>query len=312
MDKISRLSLCGALAFLVIASTLGVRSSQAGDAPDQTKSQAVLLEEYRDRRQKLPDKDFKAHMELAAWCEANGFKDQAESLYRAAVALNPKNAEANEKAGNKLVQTPKGEMWLSPRQQVEYEKESKAYTVPEGDTSGYYKAWERYLPLRVRMRDQNVDPEKARAWPLGFTRVRKMLVNDLSLQNRSPGAVEITRVVVFYGIQRDVKEIGKTLKPGRRWNYRDEQPLLATGYSGDRSVRRWRPSMRMAVYLTAQSNFGHTLRLQYMLEVPEKYEKALRAADAKRIRKGLNITLGEDEGLRPSGVRPTRGRIDVR
>jgi hypothetical protein len=299
------------LAILLAVSLMCSGVFSAEGTQGGTGSQLVLLEEYRTRHQKLPPKDVAAHMELAAWCEQNGLKTQAESLYSTVVRLDPKNVQAHEKLGNKLVRTPKGERWLNQREQAEYQKELTAYTIPEGDTAGFYRSWERLLPLRVRMKDETVDPDKSREWPLGFTRVRKMLVVDLSLMNRTPGIVEVTKRTVFYGARPDVKQIGSRLRPGKKWNHRDEQPLLATGYGTENTVRRWRSSMRMAVYLVAEGKYGHVIRLQYLLEVPEKYEAAFRAADAKRIRKGLKVTLGKDEGPIPSGIKPSRGRVDI-
>jgi len=264
---------------IIAAIGLLICTGPARAADEERKSAGDTLEEYRARREKLPDKDKEALLTLAKWCEDNNLKSYALNHYREVLKLDPKNDEANTKLGNQLIDTPKGRLWLSKAQAAEYEEEKDDFTMPEGNTAKFLRAWEKRVPIRVRMKDEAVESSEAKRYGWYNTRVRKMLVTEVTLTNSFSGILEAD---------------GKKLANGKRWTDKDVRKLLWTGYNEDWSMRRWLSHYRLEVPFKVEGEYGHTLSLKYIIEVPEDKTSVLRTAEADQIAKTLDIRLEED------------------
>jgi hypothetical protein len=245
------------------------------------KDPAVVMEEYRARREKMPADNVEAALALAEWCEENGLKTQAANLCREALRLDPKNAKANEKLGNKLIKTPKGEMWLAPKEVEEFEQEQQLFEIPK-DTDklkAFVDAWEKQVPLRWKMKDETPDPNKAKSKSWYHLRVRKVLETEVSLMNRTLGTLEVD---------------GEKVAKGKRWSKTEEDWLLASSTHGSYSARQWRGAWSLDVPFRVEGKYGFVIRLRYLLEVGDGKEDVLRTAEAAKIQKAVEVRLELD------------------
>ena len=256
----------------------------AAVAADEQMSKSAILEQYAARKKALPPKSTEAQFALAQWCEEHGLSSKAKHHYRGVVQIDPSHEGANAKLGNELVDTPKGKMWLSPRQKRACQKEAEDLDMPKGEAlrAKFLRKWRKRVPLRVRMKCRQADPAKAKRQGPHGVRLRKKLVTSVSLTNKSVYVIECQ---------------GAKVAARRKWSQEHESNLLWTVTDGGGWLKTWPTSFGFGVPFSITGRYGYSLSLKYVLQVSRETEsrkKVLRLVDANRIRKALDISLAPD------------------